>query len=876
MVSSVTTGTVTSTGVGSGLDVSSIVSQLMTVESQPLTRLQTKEASYNATLTAFGSLNSALSTFQTAVAGLSDISKFQGISATSSDSAVLSATATSKAVAGSYGITVNQIAQPQSIATAGQSSISASIGLGAATTTLSFQFGTIEGGTYGSAAVAGSKLSNAVAASGIAANSLSINGSTIVTDSSTTSAQALAAAINLKTGTTGVTATAQATDTGALGTGSTTFATTTVDGYSLSIGGVSILSGATAGVDAAGIDAAIATASSDLTTAGISVTGTAAAGTLHFTKANGANISVSETLAAGDSGGFFHTANATTTQTFTSAVSLSSSSNITVGGSSSATAGLTAGITPSGIYVGASFSQDAAQSTGTVTIGSSNNSLQGIRDAVNAAKIGITATIVSDSSSSPYHLVFTSNKTGETSSMKITASGDSALTQLLSYDPTNASGQKMTQTTTAQNAKLTVNGIAVSSASNSIAETIQGVSLNVSKAGSTTLTVGKDSSAVETNVNAFVTAYNTISKTLSTITAYNITTKASGSLQGDSTVSAVKNAIRSMVGTTLKGVSGELSSLAQIGVSLQKDGSLSVDSTKLKKAVANNYSDIASLFATVGTTSDSLITYAGATSETTVGGKDINITQLASQGKLSGSAVAGLTITAGVNDSLSITVDGTVANVTLAAGTYTASTLAAQVQSTVNGSNALKNANIGISVIAGDDGILTLKSNQYGSESSINASQSAAVTLFGSTPTKTAGTDVAGTIGGVAASGSGQFLTAATGSGIKGLKIQVAGGALGARGTVNYSQGYAFQFTKLVDNYIGNQGIITSRITGLNNTIKSLQSQEKGWSTRLTSIQARYQKQFSALDSAIGKMKTTSTYLTQQLDLISAQSKSNA
>jgi len=902
--SSVTSGTVSSAGVGSGLDVSGIVSQLMTVESQPLLRLQQKEASYTATLTAYSSLNSALSTFQTTVSGLSDVTKFQPLSATPSDSSILSATATTQASMGSYSVNVAQVAQAQSIATKGQSSISSSIGAGA-TTTLSFQFGTISGGSFGSASVTGSKLSNTVASSGIAANSLSINGTTIVTDASTNSAKALATAINFKLGTTTVTATAAP---NAVGGASTPFGTqaaatniTLEDGhssaYSLSVGGVAIYQatqsndGTNAAITAANIDSGgaahvsgeLSLASGAVQTAlsnqGITVTGSAAGGDLKFTSANGDNLNVVETITSGTGAtgtGFnAETINGNTSNTVynTSSVSLSSSNAITVAGANPTSAGLTTGNTPNGIYTGASFTQDATQSSGTVTINNTNNSLQGIRDAINVANIGVTATIVSDSSSSPYHLVVTSNTTGAASSMKIGVSGDASLANLLAYDPTSASGQKMTQSLAGQDAALTVNGIAVSSSTNKVSEAIQGVTLNVSKAGSTLLTVSRDTSSVQTNVNAFVSAFNSIQKTLATATAYNISTGAKGALQGDSTALSIQNGIRNVLTKTVSGLSGGLNAFAQIGVTFQKDGTLALDNTKLQNALSNHFNDVAGLFATVGTTSDSLINYAGANLSTTPGSGAVTVTQLATQGYVAGSASAGLTVTQNVNDKLSVTVDGVVANVTLAAGTYTASSLAAQVQAAVNGASTLTAANIGVSVSADGSGVLTVKSNQYGTHSQIGVSNTAAVTLFGATPSMVTGKDVAGTIGGIDATGSGQFLTAAAGSGITGLKLQVTGGALGARGTVNYSQGYAFQFTKLVDSYVGTTGVIPARTNGINSTIKNLQNQENTWQNRLLSIQDRYKKQFSALDASIGSMKTTSSFLTQQLDLISAQSK---
>jgi flagellar hook-associated protein 2 len=230
--SSVAAGSVSSAGVGSGLDVTTIVKSLMVVETQPKDRLVKKEASYTTLLSAYGTLSSSLSNFQTTVSGLSDITKFQALSATAVDTSVFSATVTPQASAGTHSVNVTQLAQAQSLLSKGQNTISGAIGSGSAAT-VSFQFGTIAGGSYGTAAVTGTPLVSSTALNGIAANSLSINGTTITTGATTTSAPALAIAINLKTATTGVTATPQTTDTGALGSD---FVTTSVDGYSLAVG----------------------------------------------------------------------------------------------------------------------------------------------------------------------------------------------------------------------------------------------------------------------------------------------------------------------------------------------------------------------------------------------------------------------------------------------------------------------------------------------------------------------------------------------------------------------------------------------------------------------------------------------------------------
>ncbi|WP_136416230.1 flagellar filament capping protein FliD [Herbaspirillum sp. ST 5-3] len=845
-----------SPGIGSNLDINGIVSQLMAVESQPLTALARKEASYQAKLSAFGSLNSALSTFQNAVSALSNPSKFQSTTLSSSDQAVLRGTSTSDAAAGSYNVTVTQLAQSQTVMSAGQASTTATIGAGASTT-LTFEFGTIGGGTFVST---GSKLPASIASGGIAANSLTINGTTIVTSASTNSAKNLATQINLLTSDTGVTATAQATDTGALGNFTTTTSAAT---YTLDVGGVNIISNAAIGTTATDIDARLIdpTVAANLTAAGIAFSGTAAAGTLKFTKADGTNIAIQES-GAGAAGGFTTTIGAGTTKTFTAAVSLSSSAAITVGGTNPTAAGFTTGIQPN-TYTGASFTQDSDQTTGTVTIDNTNNTLQGIRDAINKANLGITATIVSDGSSTPYRLVIASNKTGATSSLKIGVSGDAALDNLLGYDPAGA--QNMTQTATAQSAALSVNGVAVTSKTNSVNEAIQGVTLNLSKTGSSTITVARDTSSVSAGVNSFVKAYNDLNKTLKDLTAYNAETKEGGPLLGDATVRTIQNGIRQTLNTAIAQLSGTVTKLSDIGVTVQKDGSLALDSAKLQTAITNNFSGIGALFATMGSTTDSLVSFSSSTLASKPGKYDVSVTTLATQGKIAGSAAAGLTITAGVNDQLTLTVNGTSATVTLVAGTYSVDSLVSHVQSVVNSASAFSSAGVAVKVSADGSGIMTIESNKYGSTSTVSVGGTGASNLLGAAPLSTAGVDVAGTIGGYTATGSGQTLTGAAGSVVEGLKLQINGGSTGARGTVSFTQGYAFQLNKVVEGYLGSSGLVSGRTDGINSSIKDIGRQRDALNARLQSTEKRLRAQFTALDTLIANMNKTSSYLQQQL-----------
>ncbi|MDA8108577.1 MAG: flagellar filament capping protein FliD [Betaproteobacteria bacterium] len=673
------TPTMSSPGIGSGLDVQSIVSQLMTVESQPLNQLAAQEASYQAELTAFGSLSGALSSFQSALGSLTDPTTYQTLSAMPADATVLGASAASGAAAGTYAVTVNQLAQAQTISAAGQSSTTAAIGSGA-TTTLTFQFGTISGGS----------LTN-------------------------------------------------------------------------------------------------------------------------------------------------------------------------------------------GVYTGASFAQDGSQPSGTVTIDSTNDSLQGIRDAINAANLGVTATIVNDGSASPYHLVLTSNKTGAASSMKITVSGDATLQGLLSYDPTGT--QNLTQTTAAQDASLSVNGISVTSASNTVTGAIQGVTLNLLKAGGTSVSVAQNTNAVQRAVQSFVSAYNALEGTLSSLTAYDPSTQQGGPLLGDFTVQTIQGQIANVLGRMLPGAGSSFTLLSQIGVSLQKDGTLALDTGKLQSALAGNFNGVAGLLASAGSATDSLISYVSAGTNTQAGTYSVNVSALATQGRATGSVGLGstTTITAGSNDQLDVSVDGVGASITLAPGSYTPAQLAAQLQSAINGASAISAAGAGVSVSVNASNQLVITSNRYGSSSSASVTGGTAeADVFGPAASSAFGTDVAGTIDGLAGTGSGQYVTGAAGSAVDGLEVQVTGGTTGARGTVSYTQGYASLLNSVVSGFLGTSGLISNATDGINATIKNIDGQRADWQQRLALIQQQYMSEFTSLDQLMTSMNTTSAFLTQQLNAMTQSSSSGS
>jgi flagellar hook-associated protein 2 len=877
---------ISSPGIGSGLDVNGLVSKLMDAESAPLSKYDMKTGVYQGKLKAYGQVSSAVGTFQTALSTLNSANTFSALTAASSNKDLLSATAGTGAVPGKYKINVTQLAQAQSLMTGGQASTSKQIGDGSKTT-LTFQFGSVSGGTFGTT---GTALSLGTAASGIATGSLTINGTAISTNGTTRSARDLAQVINDESSNTGVSAKAGTTTTSATlfsGFGDVTVASG--GNYALSVGGVELASSdGTSTVTAASIDTALATnnVKDGLAAANITFSGSAANGDLQFFAADGSNISIKEAVSGSVTGGIGLASNAANTgsnTTVTAGVTLSSAdgSQIEIGGNNPAAAGLTAG--SAGSYIGAGFTQDGSQPSGTVTLDTKDQTLQGIRDAINKANVGVTATIVSDGSDNPYHLVVTSNKTGAKSSMKISVDGadggpvNAGIASLLGYDPNGT--QALTQTSGAQDTKLTMNGIAVTSASTTVDDVVQGVSMDLNSTGSTTLTVGQDTGSVTSAINGFVKAYNDLNSTIAKLTAYDPETKSGAVLQGDSAVRAIQTQLRRALGASVEGLNSNMTNLTQVGITFGDDGSLKVDSGKLGTAISNNFNDIAGLFAAAGSASDGGITYNKSGTATQPGEYAVNITHMATQGTLtSANALSGSTIIA-ANTTWTVTLnqtdpatDSKVQNIKIPAGTYSNDQLSSMLRAAINGNGTFSSAGDSVETSVDATGHLSISSSKYGASSNISI---ASVTgtqvsdIFGGA-TPAAGTDVEGTIGGVAATGNGQVLTAADGSKAAGIQLTINSGATGDRGTVTFSQGYAYALTNLAASFTGKDSLLASKTDGLNASIKAVADQRDRFSQHLTQVEAMYRAQFTSLDTMIQSMQTTQSYLTQQLAAIAA------
>ncbi|ADE15426.1 flagellar hook-associated 2 domain protein [Nitrosococcus halophilus Nc 4] len=541
-----------------------------------------------------------------------------------------------------------------------------------------------------------------------------------------------------------------------------------------------------------------------------------------------------------------------------------------------------------GTYDGDSntFTANPDKSAQVVTIDAAHSSLSGIRDAVNGANIGVSASIVNDGAGD--RLVFTSKDMGVANSLQITVGDgdgtdpadnvdDDGLSQL-AYDPTApgvGSGKNLTETVAAQDARLLVDGLTITRPTNTATGVIEGVTLNLKSAESgspTTLTVASDGQAISKSVNSFVDSYNSLVESLNSLSSYNPETRERGALLGDASLRGIENRIRRLMGDAVAGLSGPYRALADIGITTQREGTLALEESKLQSAIETHPEAIARLFAVGGEASDPLVRFVEGTETTRAGEYEVNISQLATQGKYTGNATGSFPITIDAdNDEFTLKVDGSeLGTISLTHETYNnGSELAAALQSQINSNPKLSEAGGSVAVEFVSDH-LEMTSSRYGSASSVeilsldpSPTATTTQTLGLTVNSGNAGVDVAGTIGGQAAVGSGRFLTGSGGA--EGVKLEVLGGAVGDRGSVAFSRGVAAQLNTYLEQISDSDGFLDNRIDGLNDRVADLGEQREVLDRRLVALEQRYRAQFTALDSLLGQLQTTSNFLSQQI-----------
>jgi len=246
------------------------------------------------------------------------------------------------------------------------------------------------------------------------------------------------------------------------------------------------------------------------------------------------------------------------------------------------------------------YASGSAVGAGTLTVSvgnqsmnlnvSATDSISSIATAINqsSGNPGVQATIVNGANGA--QLLLTSTKTGVANAFSVSAgSGSSAGLSSLATTLNTAGSNE------ASDASLSIDGIAVTSASNSVSGALNGVTLNLVATGSSTLTVSQDTSAVTGAVSDFVNAYNSYISTVGTLSSYDPSSKQGGVLLGDTTLMSVQRQVNSVLSSSVPGNS--IGSLAALGITRNADGTLSSNSSTLSSALQSNPGAVQDLFA---------------------------------------------------------------------------------------------------------------------------------------------------------------------------------------------------------------------------------------------------------------------------------------
>ncbi|MCW2599392.1 MAG: flagellar hook-associated protein [Frankiales bacterium] len=527
-------------GLGSGIDLQGMVTQLMTAERAPETQMNTLRMSALSAQSAWSTLSDKMTALKTAAAALDTTTLAQASTAVSGDSTTVTATATAAAQLGSFDITVNQLATAQQLASSPLASSTMLVGAG--------------------------QLVLSAGLTTVGAGAISVDDSTPEGVHSVTISQASAKA----------TAVGSSSPSLSFAPGGDDLTVTLADGTSQSL---TLSSYATVN----DLVAALRTGLNGV--AGVDLV----AGQLQISSRDeGSDATL--TLSGGalsDLGlGFATTA---TGQDAVLSVDGGPSTTVThLDGSTSVP--LDSGITLTSLgHLGAgTVSTNVVRTTDSST-------LLDLRDAISRSGSPASASTfdTGDGSTTPTRFVLSATSTGSAGALTVDSSGISVL------DPS-----LLTTITAAQDAQLTVGGATVTRSSNSISDLVPGVTLGLVKATPvagppTTVTVSRDAAATADKVKALVDAANALITTIGTQTAYNATAKTSGPLAGDGGARALAGSVVELFGNTLG--TGVTKVLSQLGIQTSRDGTLTFDATAFSTQVKSDPDGASSLISAFAT-----------------------------------------------------------------------------------------------------------------------------------------------------------------------------------------------------------------------------------------------------------------------------------
>lgn len=449
-----------------------------------------------------------------------------------------------------------------------------------------------------------------------------------------------------------------------------------------------------------------------------------------------------------------------------------------------------------------------------------------------------------------FRLVLTARETGEARRFTI----DTDLANL---------GGTPEGTTDGLDAHLKVGTLDVFRSTNRVTDLIPGVQLDLKSTSTspTTVTVDRDVAGMVTQVKGFVEALNGALATLKEVSATG--TAKRGPLAGDSLVRGIATELRMAMTAAVDGLSGGITSGSAIGIAVQRDGTFKLDEARLKEVLADDVDAVGRLFARVGTAADGRMAFAGASEKTQAGDHAVVVTAAARVASATGAVWSppvgnpktfSITMTNGKKVDVVVDVDD-------------------GIGSAVAKINAALRAE-GIAAVKASEeaGALTLTGTQFGASMGFTVSGTDDPGLDG----VHRGADVQGTINGVAATGSGQMLTAGSGT-AEGLRVRVtasgadvaaAGGTLDL-GAMSLTQGLAGKADAILRTAVSPGGSIARAREGVDAQIRRFDERILAFEDRLTIREKSLRARFTAMERVMGQFQMQASWMSAQISSLS-------
>lgn len=488
-----------------------------------------------------------------------------------------------------------------------------------------------------------------------------------------------------------------------------------------------------------------------------------------------------------------------------------------------------------------------------VSAASNTNTLEGLKSAINSSGADVTASIIQDKSG--YRLMLSSNSSGTAGNVTFSSTTTALQTELFgSSSPVSA---------VAEDAAFTVNEISFTSSSNTVSDAVEGLTVNLLDEGTKNIsvTVAEDTSKVQAAVESFVANYNTLTSFLNAQFTYSTDQTENPPLAGNSDLRRIQSDILGLVSSSVSGLDQELRNLSQIGIEMNNDGTLTVDDEKLTTALEDDFDQVRNLFQTYGSSSDTHLKFVSSGSSTQAGSYSVSVSSAAAQASASSTYATPLTQA----ETLKVLLNSSSFSVTLSAGASLSSII-----STIN--SEAQNQGVGVRAVDGGSSLLKIFSLEYGSSQQLSFTETdpdypeTALNQLGLNSTSVTGLDVIGTINGATATGSGKYLTGATGDAADGLTVEVSPSQeLNTPTTFSFSKGYATLLSDKLDYFTNTlNGPVILAQNGLDRMMADMDDRMLQMENRLQTVEDMYMKQFTAADESLRKMSTAMAALNKQ------------